>query len=151
MNAFEVTNIRLTASLTESWEGLMEADFWWDWEQMIMSSGETTFQRRPYSFLVFLIILLLSNLFAYVIRIYKKSIPETNVTIINILNLYIVELLNVVATVLVGNGLTYLHHPLSKPNPFKSKIKDLFTYRVFCNAIYRRLFEYCSTLCFYSC
>ena len=56
-------------------------------------------------FSVFLLFFLLSNLFAFMIRIYNNSLPIVNVNIVNTINLYIVEITNISVTSVTGLGM----------------------------------------------
>ena len=54
------------------------------------------FQRMPSVFLIELVLVLLSNLFTFMIRSYKNSIPLVKLNIIILLSYYIVEIANFV-------------------------------------------------------
>ena len=58
--------------------------------------------KAPGVFVIFLTILILSNLVAHVLRQYKKSLTEQTCRVIIQLNSYIKEILNLAATYTVG-------------------------------------------------
>ena len=59
------------------------------------------YERSPVVFMISLICFLSSNLFAFMIRIFKNSIPLVNMNIIILINYSIAELYNIFVTVLV--------------------------------------------------
>lgn len=63
---------------------------------------EPSYERKPVIFLIFLSILLASNLFTFIMRIYKNSITSTNTNIIITMNSYIYELYNLAVTIMVN-------------------------------------------------
>ena len=60
--------------------------------------GETrkTWEPNPVVFIVGLLIGFMSNLFSYMVRVYKQSLPEFNLNMIILLNYYCVEFLNII-------------------------------------------------------
>ena len=56
-------------------------------------------------FTVFLSFCLLSNMFAFMIRIYNNSLPIVSVNIVNTISLYIVEITNIIVTSVTGLGM----------------------------------------------
>ena len=61
------------------------------------------FKRDPVVFTIFLLLFLASNLFTFIMRIYKNSITSTNTNIIIIMNSYIYEFYNLIVASLVSN------------------------------------------------
>ena len=57
--------------------------------------------RSPVVFMVSLICFLSSNLFAFMIRIFKNSIPLVNMNIIILINYSIAEIYNITVTIMV--------------------------------------------------
>lgn len=56
-------------------------------------------------FLIFLTLFLSSNLSTYMIRIYNRSLPIVNINIINTINLYLVEVMNISTSLVTGLGM----------------------------------------------
>ena len=62
-----------------------------------------SFQRSPIVWIIFLSLLLASNICTFILRIYKNSITSANTNIIIIINSYIYELYNLLVTSMVSN------------------------------------------------
>ena len=67
------------------------------------------FSRRPFTFLIFLVFVLFSNIFTHMVRIYRASVNPLRINIVLILNTYIVEAYNIVTTVLVSIQVLYIY------------------------------------------
>ena len=87
--------------------GGMGEDFWSKWSSPSANKdqGVLPYQRRPGVFFIFLVFFLTSNLFAFMMRIYKNSLPAVNITTVTILSSYIVELYNLIVVVEVTQRL----------------------------------------------
>ena len=67
-----------------------------------LEENVTQYERKPFIFFIFLCSLLASNLFTFIMRIYKNSITSTNTNIIITMNSYIYELYNLAVTIMVN-------------------------------------------------
>lgn len=75
--------------------GKMDVAFWNNFQRNYeFKNVEVT------SFLIFLLLLIFSNLFTYMIRIFYSSRPVLHVNTVSIIKLYIVEILNFIVTML---------------------------------------------------
>ena len=68
------------------------------------TNEQAPYERKPLVFIIFFSFLLFSNLFTYMMRIYKSSISTTNINIIVIMNSYIVELYGLIVTSIVSSN-----------------------------------------------
>ena len=73
----------------------------------MLNGQEDEFVPNYLLFFLFLVYLVMSNLFTYMMRILKNSIPAININIIVILNQYIVEIFNVSINIMVCNKLDF--------------------------------------------
>ncbi len=67
----------------------------------IKSPGKKTFSSNLLVFIIGLMMGSMSNLFTYMVRIYKRSIPEFKLNMVVLLNYYCVECMNLIVCVQV--------------------------------------------------
>jgi len=74
--------------------------------EYVLNSPTVEFKVRPSLFLLFLLLLLLCNLFTWMLRRFKNSILEINQNLIIVINSYIVELINLIVMIHVSFQVT---------------------------------------------